>query len=354
MGTTSSPPEWWYSVVSGDRLAAFYKWHACGEGTRRNHAGSMSRFRSFCRTKNISSRMPISTATADAWIASMGSSIQVNTIRQHLSALRTAHTEAGHEATQLTHPTIERTVRGIKRYHGVRSTKKAFPITLPVLERIIDALDNYPSLAGGRWNSVTCAAAFCLAFAGFFRFGELTYNTFDAASNIRRADAEPAAGRVFLPSSKTDPFRQGTWVTLPTLASRRIDPIRRLTDMIQRCPSDPDGPLFVLENGKAFSKATVVPVLRSCLQEAGYNGREFTGHSFRRGAATWASSIGLRDVEIMKLGRWSSTAWKEYVDTTNGDRLAMVNKVFSADLARRSTLPTDGTAPKRVHWAPTA
>ena len=45
---------------------------------------------------------------------------------------------------------------------------------------------------------------------------------------------------------------------------------------------------------------------RSLLQRFGYNPQNYGGHSFRRGAATWAGSVGLSDYDIKMLGYWSS------------------------------------------------
>jgi hypothetical protein len=42
------------------------------------------------------------------------------------------------------------------------------------------------------------------------------------------------------------------------------------------------------------------------LQRFGYNPQNYGGHSFRRGATTWAGSVGLSDYDIKMLGYWSS------------------------------------------------
>ena len=46
----------------------------------------------------------------------------------------------------------------------------------------------------------------------------------------------------------------------------------------------------------------------------GYRGN-YTGHSFRRGAATSARLAGLSDQVIQLLGRWKSTCYRLYIDT---------------------------------------
>ena len=46
---------------------------------------------------------------------------------------------------------------------------------------------------------------------------------------------------------------------------------------------------------------------------AGVFGR-YTGHSFRRGAASSAAAAGYSDYEIQLLGRWRSDAYRLYID----------------------------------------
>ena len=42
--------------------------------------------------------------------------------------------------------------------------------------------------------------------------------------------------------------------------------------------------------------------------------RHYSGHSFRRDAATWAKQAGIPDSDIQLLGRWKSDAYKRYIE----------------------------------------
>ena len=73
-----------------------------------------------------------------------------------------------------------------------------------------------------------------------------------------------------------------------------------------------DGPLFQW-NG-AFTRQVITIKLREILTQLGVKGH-YSGHSFRRGAATSAREAGLSDQKIQLLGRWKSESYRLYIVT---------------------------------------
>jgi hypothetical protein len=55
----------------------------------------------------------------------------------------------------------------------------------------------------------------------------------------------------------------------------------------------------------------------------------FTQHSFRRGAATWAKLQILGSNHIQKLGWWKLSVYRLYIDTTEKDKLALAHQFIS-------------------------
>ena len=87
-------------------------------------------------------------------------------------------------------------------------------------------------------------------------------------------------------------------------------------------PANPRCPLFVRLGGTPFTRVYLIQEVQRLALANGIAGN-FTGHSFRRGAATWASRQGLGADQIQKLGRWKSAAYQLYIDTTEQDKLAL-------------------------------
>lgn len=88
--------------------------------------------------------------------------------------------------------------------------------------------------------------------------------------------------------------------------------VKALRHLFQEWPASPTSPLSKL-NGQ-FTRDLVTSTLRQALRSIGVEGH-FSGHSFRRGAATSAREAGLSDEEIQLLGRWKSDSYRLYIVT---------------------------------------
>ena len=82
----------------------------------------------------------------------------------------------------------------------------------------------------------------------------------------------------------------------------------------------PPCPLFIRVGGAPFTRFYLIQEVQRLALANGIAGK-YTSHSFRRGAATWASRQGLGSEQIQKLGRWKSAAYQLYIDTTEQDKV---------------------------------
>lgn len=68
----------------------------------------------------------------------------------------------------------------------------------------------------------------------------------------------------------------------------------------------PGGQFLVHLDSSPMTKLTFSSVIKRCLSQLGLSHSTFSSHFYCIGAATEAARLGIRDVVIMKLGRWES------------------------------------------------
>jgi hypothetical protein len=170
--------------------------------------------------------------------------------------------------------------------HGYRATfppsiRKRLPITKPILTSVTSKVSSLDDMNG--------SVAFLVAWAGFLRVGEITYN--------------------ILPSG--DPTFTATKFTRSDIAFAvkdqyailRLKRIRALRLLFNNDVQPPSAPLFRFQN-TPLSRTALVKTLRTRPTEAGLYDAQYAGHSIRRGAAQHASDNGMLDEQIQTLGRW--------------------------------------------------
>ena len=240
--------------------------------------------------------------------------MKAKTIKAYLAGLRSLCLECTLDEAELkvySHPILQRVIKGFQRIYGEGDTQERQPITRDILLKLISRFDQ-TTLEGANLH-----AAFCLAFAGFLRMGEFTYNKVESdfsSWNLTRSSVSLSEDRLFLviPSCKTDPFCRGITLTI-SAANDKACVVTSLNNLFTRFPKANNHPLFTNHVG-TFSRNYVTRKLQEGICALGYVGN-YTGHSFRRGAATSARLAGLSEDEIQLLGRWKSNCYRLYVET---------------------------------------
>lgn len=315
-------------------MAGYYLWRGLAQSTRRNYETPRRRFIAFCALAGFrhptGSCLPATERWLIEWITSLAGRIKVKTIKLYLCGLKSHHIDLGFSINGYLDDRLERVTRGIKREHAEPGRRERSPLTRDLLLRILRQL-RQPS-----YRNYTLKAAFTLAFAGFLRVGEFTYQQADlnlgpsfqkwflTKSSIS-ISGDGTYMTVNLPASKTDPFRLGVEIVI---AASRDDvcPVKAMRNLFRhdrhRQPSDP---VFTADQYRRlpFTREHVVHQLRTLATMAGLGTGSWNGHSFRRGAATWAAEVGLPERQIQALGRWTSAAYRSYIESSQEDRIAM-------------------------------
>ena len=175
-------------------------------------------------------------------------------------------------------------------------------------------------------------AASCACFFGFLRSGEVTVPSmreYDPDGHLSEGDvsldsqSEPSVIRIHIKASKTDPFRKGVYVYLGKTGNELCPVMVMAAYMAVR------GRLsghFV--SSTPLSRELFVRHVRAALRPYDIDVKDYSGHSFRIGAATAASAAGVEDSMIKTLGRWQSSAYQSYVRIPR-ESLAAVSKKLS-------------------------
>ena len=154
-------------------------------------------------------------------------------------------------------------------------------------------------------------AACCLAYFGFMRIGELTVSSddaYDSASHLSWGDiavddpACPSCMEVRVKASKTDPFWQGISLFIGRVASDLCPVSAMLAYLVVK--GNQTGPLFKFRDGRSLTRQRFVMAVQEALNAAGVEAGQYSGHSFRIGAATTAAARGLEDSTVRTLGLW--------------------------------------------------
>ena len=245
----------------------------------------------------------------------IASSVKHPTIKVYLNAIRLQHIELGYpDPTQDT--LLQYTVKGIRREQG-DGNRVRLPITTTTLRQLKVQLHHTHNIS--LHDKRMLWAAFTLAFYAFLRSSEFVAPSphyFDASCTLLLSDVQLHSHQLLLTirSSKTDPFRQGSTLTVGATSTSTC-PVTALRKYLILAPRLPHKPLFQFHNGSYLTRTALTTLLRRLLTQVGVNHLHYASHSFRIGAATTAAAAGIPDWQIQALGRWSSPCYTRYIKT---------------------------------------
>jgi hypothetical protein len=253
-----------------------------------------------------------------------------STLRSYLSALASLHEELGFRNLLDDKPLVNRCYKGIKRITGVGKMVRN-PITTDVLAKIKVVLD-------GNFYSRLYFAAASLATYGLLRMGEFTVHgaaskdtdafkvltlaqlqlLTEGATVISTSDfasfSQVTNMSLTLRTSKTDPFRKTV-----TIRIGHPVPVQAMLSYLRIHPSIhiSSSSLFVqsISDHSPLTREVMIAVTRALLKLAGFNEKEYHGHSFRKGGATSLFNAGVAESVIQLVGRWTSDCYKLYIVT---------------------------------------
>ena len=279
-----------------DRAVDNYFSAGLASSTSRVYRTGINRYLEMCRQLNT----PPTPATEELlckFVAHLAlNNITVSTIKVYLSGVRQLHVREGRPSPPTTGMArLMQVLRGIKISQAAsnRPARQRSPITPEILRQVKARWQQEPPSQ----DRIVLWAAFLTCFFSFFRSGEICSNQadmFNPASDLSVDSVtidsvrNPRLARIRLQISKTDPFREGAIITLPRTEDDLCPVAALLSWLVYRGKSS--GPLFLLQSGAPLTRTRLVTELRKVLSDLGLEAEHFSGHSFRKGAATTAAA----------------------------------------------------------------
>ena len=293
---------------------------ALSSSTRTTYSSGVRQYLDFCFAHNLATKENLLPAPTEEnlvyFVASLQGNVQYQTVKLYLAAIANFYVEQSMPLRTDNMYQLHRILKGIKRTSSSQQRTRR-PITIEILSQISDLLR--PAFSP-ELDTVMLWAAFTLAFFGFLRVSEFTYSSsksFLAVKDIAFVPNihNPDYIQVRIKQSKTDPFRQGTTLTIAKSNSKVCAVIALRDYILQRNSTTTDEPLFMLQNGQPLSRCILNANLRELLNMLGYLETDYAPHSFRIGAATTAAAANMPPWLIKTLGRWRSDCYELYIRT---------------------------------------
>ena len=308
-------------VHSLDGAVQHYFTSALAHSSYKTYTAAANKYLTFCRSFHLSP-LPTSEATLCYFSACLGQQgLAHSTIQTYISGIRQLQIAHGLPEPKLdSMPRLRQVLRGVQLDHSKRgkTTHSRLPITPTILKRLklvwIKDSERIP------FNNIVLWAACLTTFFSFCRSGEITTeqeNHFDPLLHLSYSDlavdnpSDPAVISMLIKKSKCDQTGKGAKVYFGKTGDS-LCPIAAMEAYLSIRGSNPD-PLFLWESGVPLSKPSFVKHVKTALEQAGLPAKDYSGHSFRIGAATTAAVAGLEDSAIWTLGRWESSAFKRYI-----------------------------------------
>ena len=137
--------------------------------------------------------------------------------------------------------------------------------------------------------------------------------------------------------SKTNQYgNRDLVVPVPSNSDPALDLYRHICDLFTRVEVHGEKPAFCFSNSKFVTYSSFTTRLKSLLLAAGVDPAKYSGHSFRRGGATYLHSLGATPLEIQASGDWQTMVFTRYLHLSLEDRwrsqLLMANAISNSSI----------------------
>lgn len=292
----------------------------------------MRRYASFC-TEFGYTICPASDATLTRYAVFLADRLAYSSVVQYMNVIRIIHQENGY-ADPLKSFSLSNVLHGVRRALGDKVTKKA-PLTPRMLVDILSTLNMEHIEDTAIW------AAALVSFFCMLRRSNVTpqsASSFNAAKNLTRGDITVSASMLTIRIrwSKTIQFRERELIIPLPRCNTALSPYLAVVRHFALTPeAHALSPAFLRANSSKTPLTTKLFIsrIKAALVAKGYDPSQYSGHSFRRGGASFAHQSGVPVQTIKHIGDWKSSAFEGYivdnVDSMYAGNCAVFEKIVN-------------------------
>ncbi|WP_408600647.1 site-specific integrase [Pseudomonas sp. PLMAX] len=259
--------------------------------------------------------LPASSESVARYLATYAEQLSSSTLHTHLAALAQWHKRHGF-VDPTKEPRVRDVLRGIRAEHP-QPVKRAEALQLQALEDCVAGLHGQATstVAAERLRACRDQALILLGFWRAFRSDDL------CQLRVEHIKVETGASlEIFLVSDKTDRDHQGRTVMVPAL--KRLCPVAAYEAWLAASGLQ-QGPVFRAidrwghVSAEGLNANSMSRLLRMAFARNGLEGEGYSGHSLRRGFATWANRNEWGAKALMDYVGWRDVhSAMRYIDTT--------------------------------------
>ena len=268
--------------------------------TIRAYKSDFNDFLEFCKKNNFKS-LPADPKIVSFYITHLSSTSKVSTLKRRLASISVIHKLKGHYI-DIKHPLIIENLMGIQRKKGVFQKSKN-PILINELKEIINIIDKSQK---DEVKKARDKALILIGFSGGFRRSELVSIEFEDLEFTKEGL------KIFIKRSKTDQSGEGMIKAIPYFKDKNFCPVISLKKWIEINKKKQNTLVFNI------SDKMVSILIKKYLLKAGFDPKNYSGHSLRSGFATVAAESGAEERNIMLMtGHKSTQMIRRYIKETN-------------------------------------
>lgn len=262
--------------------------------TRRAFESDMAHFREFCASQDVDA-LAATSENINLYVQGMADEgLKLSTIRRRLASISTAF-----GAARLDSPTksfmVRETLAGIREVHYDRNrTTRKRPLLIERLRSVVSLLDD------AKLIDVRDRALLLVQFAGALRRSEIVALDVDDVEFLERGM------KILIRRSKTDKSGDGVYVAIPKGMNEATCPVRSLESWL-KVAAVVSGAVFRgiygIRLSDRLSGQSVALIVKRRVVAAGFDPKEFSGHSARAGFCSSAIASGQEARKVMKQSR---------------------------------------------------